>query len=150
MARTKVEIPKEVQEQMIRDNRNMPYQQVAKLYGYGRNKTYEVVRGTCPRKCGTSKITKREKNALVEDYQNGLSVKKLSAKYGITLDWVYKILRERSVVFRDNNRAKSIKEDLKLGELTQSAIAKKYGCSRQYVNEIKKKMGDKKNEAMGL
>lgn len=64
MGRTKVEIPKEVQEQMIRDNRNMPYQQVAKLYGYGRNKTYEVVRGTCPRKCGTSKITKREKRHL--------------------------------------------------------------------------------------
>lgn len=144
MARTKVEIPKEIQEQMIRDNRNMPYQQVAKLYGYGRNKTYEVVRGTCPRKCGTSKITKREKNALVEDYKNGLSVKKLSAKYGITLDWVYKILRHNKIVIRDMNLQMSIRDDLKAGELTQSAIAKKYGCSRQYVNEIKKKMwGDK-------
>lgn len=141
MGRTKVEIPKEVQEQMIRDNRNMPYQQVAKLYGYGRNKTYEVVRGTCPRKCGTSKITKREKNALVEDYQNGLSVKKLSAKYDITLDYVYKILRKHNVAIIRNNRSGSIREDLKAGELTQSAIAKKYGCSRQYVNEIKKKMG---------
>ncbi len=141
MGRTKVEIPKEVQEQMIRDNRNMPYQQVAKLYGYGRNKTYGVVRGTCPRKCGTSKITKREKNALVEDYQNGLSVKKLSAKYDITLDYVYKILRKHNVAIIHNNRSESIREDLKVGELTQSAIAKKYGCSRQYVNEIKKKMG---------
>lgn len=143
MGRTKVEIPKEVQEQMIRDNRNMPYQQVAKLYGYGRNKTYEVVRGTCPRKAGTSKITQREKKALVEDYQNGLSVKKLSAKYDITLDYVYKILRKHNVAIIHNNRSESIREDLKVGELTQSAIAKKYGCSRQYVNEIKKKMGDK-------
>lgn len=141
MGRTKVEIPKEVQEQMIRDNRNMPYQQVAKLYGYGRNKTYEVVRGTCPRKAGTPKITQRGKKALVEDYQNGLSVKKLSAKYDITLDYVYKILRKHNVVITHNNRSESIREDLKVGELTQSAIAKKYGCSRQYVNEIKKKMG---------
>ena len=141
MGRTKVEIPKEVQEQMIRDNRNMPYQQVAKLYGYGRNKTYAVVRGTCPRKAGTQKITQREKNALVEDYQNGLSVKKLSAKYHITLDYVYKILRKNNVSITHNNRSESIREDLKAGELTQSAIAKKYGCSRQYVNEIKKKIG---------
>lgn len=140
MARTKVEIPKEIQEQMIRDNRNMPYQQVAKLYGYGRNKTYEVVRGTCPRKCGTSKITKREKNALVEDYQNGLSVKKLSAKYGITLDWVYKILRDNKIVIKDIKRLLSIIDDLKAGELTQSAIAKKYVVSRQYVFQVKQKI----------
>lgn len=140
MARTKVEITKEVQEQMIRDNRNMPYQQVAKLYGYGRNKTYEVVRGTCPRKAGTSKITQREKKALVEDYQNGLSVKKLATKYGIEIDYVYKILRKNNVGLRKNQRTESIQEDLKLGELTQAAIAKKYGVSRQRVGVVKKKM----------
>jgi transcriptional regulator with XRE-family HTH domain len=39
------------------------------------------------------------------------------------------------------SKSAEIKRDLKAGELTQSAIAKKYGCSRQYVNEIKKKMG---------
>ncbi len=144
MARTKVQIPKEVQEQMIRDNRNMPYQQVAKLYGYGRNKTYEVVRGTCPRKAGTSKITQREKKALVEDYQNGLSVKKLATKYGIEIDYVYKILRKNNVELRKNQRTESIQEDLKSGELTQAAIAKKYGVSRQRVGVVKKKMDNKK------
>jgi DNA-directed RNA polymerase specialized sigma subunit len=39
------------------------------------------------------------------------------------------------------SKSAEIKRDLKEGELTQSAIAKKYGVSRQYVFQVKKKMG---------
>jgi DNA-directed RNA polymerase specialized sigma subunit len=141
MARTKVEIPEEIKQQMIRDNRRMPYQQVAKLYGYGRNKTYEVVRGTCARKSGSQKITDREKKALVEDYLNGLSPKKLERKYNITYAYVFRILKQNNVELRGQfSKSAEIKHDLKAGELTQSAIAKKYGVSRQYVFQVKQKI----------
>jgi DNA-directed RNA polymerase specialized sigma subunit len=147
MPRTVVEIPQEVKEQMIRDNRRMPYQQVAKLYGYGRNKTYEVVRGTCARKCGSKKITDREKKALVEDYLNGLSPKKLASKYNITYAYVFRILKQNNVELRGQfSKSAEIKRDLKEGELTQSAIAKKYGLSRQRISVIKKEMEGADNE----
>jgi DNA-directed RNA polymerase specialized sigma subunit len=147
MARTKVEIPEEIKQQMIRDNRRMPYQQVAKLYGYGRNKTFEVVRGTCARKSGSQKITDREKKALVEDYLNGLSPKKLERKYNITYVYVFRILKQNNVELRGQfSKSAEIKRDLKAGELTQSAIAKKYGVSRQRVNVIKKQLEDKNDE----
>ena len=150
MARTKVEIPEEIKQQMIRDNRKMPYQQVAKLYGYGRNKTYEVVRGTCERKRGASKISPLEKKALVEDYINGVSVKKLVQKYNITFAYVYRILKRNEVALNNTTqiRSNAIKNDLKAGEMTQSAIAKKYGVSRQRVSVIKKQLEENKDAAM--
>lgn len=146
MPRTVVEIPQEVKEQMIRDNRRMPYQQVAKIYGVGRNKCFEIVRGTCPRKKRTPKLNERGVNALCEDYINGLSPKKLAVKYGISLQHVYRLLKDNGTDLRENFKRLAIEKDLKEGELSQSDIAKKYGCSRQYVNDIKKKMGGKENE----
>jgi predicted XRE-type DNA-binding protein len=43
------------------------------------------------------------------------------------------------------SKSAEIKRDLKSGELTQSAIAKKYGVSRQRVNVIKKQLEDNNN-----
>lgn len=146
MARTKVEIPKEIQEQMIRDNRRMPYQQVAKIYGVGRNKCFEIVRGTCPRKKRTPKLNERGVNALCEDYINGLSPKKLAVKYGISLQHVYRLLKDNGTDLRENFKRLAIEKDLKAGELSQSAIAKKYGLSRQRISVIKKEMGGKEND----
>ena len=148
MPRTVVEIPQEVKEQMIRDNRRMPYQQVAKIYGYGRNKTYAVVRGTCKKKAGKRQMfDSREKEAMAEDYLNGLSIKKKKKKYGCSQPMVYKVLNNQGVeVSKGKALILKIQEDIRSGE-KQSAIAKKYGCSRQYVNEIKKKMESVENEA---
>ena len=148
MPRTVVEIPQEVKEQMIRDNRRMPYQQVAKIYGYGRNKTYAVVRGTCKKKAGKRQMfDDREKEAMAEDYLNGLSIKKLAKKYGCSQPMVYKVLNNQGVeVSKGKALILKIQEGIRSGE-KQSAIAKKYGCSRQYVNEIKKKMESVENEA---
>ena len=61
MPRKKEMIPIEVQEQMIRDNRRMPYQQVAKIYGYGRNKTYAVVRERAKRQVENGRCLIAEK-----------------------------------------------------------------------------------------
>lgn len=142
MPRTKQMIPVEVQEQMIRDNRRMPYQQVAKIYGYGRNKTYEVVKNTCEKKVGRKTMfDSRQVAELEEDYLNGLSVKKLAKKYGCCQALIYKVLNNQGVeVSKGKALILKIQDDIRSGE-KQSAIAKKYGCSRQYVNEIKKKMG---------
>lgn len=146
MPRTVVEIPQEVKEQMIRDNRRMPYQQVAKIYGVGRNKCFEIVRGTCPRKKRTPKLNERGVNALCEDYINGLSPKKLAVKYGISLQHVYRLLKDNGTDLRENFKRLAIEKDLKAGELSQSDIAKKYGLSRQRISVIKKEMEGAENE----
>lgn len=140
MARIATIIPQEVKEQMIRDNRRMPYQQVAKIYGVGRNKCFEIVRGTCPRKKRTPKLNEHGVNALCEDYINGLSPKKLAVKYGISLQHVYRLLKDNGTDLRENFKRLAIEKDLKIGELSQSDIAKKYGLSRQRISVIKKEM----------
>ena len=142
MARTPTIIPQEVKEQMIRDNRRMTYKQVAKIYGVGRNRTFAIVRGTCKKKAGRKPMFDSRQIAEVEeDYLNGLSVKKIARKYGCCQTLIYNILRDQGIEV-SNGKALILKiqDDIRSGELTQSAIAKKYGCSRQYVNEIKKKM----------
>jgi Mor family transcriptional regulator len=83
----------------------------------------------------------------VEDYLNGLSPKKLERKYNITYAYVFRILKQNNVELRGQfSKSEEIKRDLKAGELTQSAIAKKYGVSRQRVNVIKKQLEDKNDE----
>ena len=145
MPRTVVEIPQEVKEQMRRDyRRGMSLKEVSAIYGVGRNKTFYIVRGSCEKTRGRPKGTdKRVVEAMVIDYQDGLSVKRLAKKYHFAENSVYIVLRKNGDVVKQNSREliKQIQADLNCGELSQSDIAKKYGCSRQYVNEIKKKMG---------
>ena len=145
MPRTVVEIPQEVKEQMRRDyRRGMSLKEVSAIYGVGRNKTFYIVRGSCEKTRGRPKGTdKAIVEAMVIDYQNGLSVKRLAKKYHFAENSVYIVLRKNGDVVKQNSREliKQIQADLNCGELSQSDIAKKYGCSRQYVNEIKKKMG---------
>jgi Mor family transcriptional regulator len=82
----------------------------------------------------------------VEDYLNGLSPKKLERKYNITYAYVFRILKQNNVELRGQfSKSAEIKCDLKAGELKQSAIAKKYGVSRQRVNVIKKQLEENNN-----
>ena len=145
MARTPTIIPPEVKEQMRRDyRRGMSLKEVSAIYGVGRNKTFYIVRGSCEKTRGRPKGTdKAIVEAMVIDYENGLSVKRLAKKYHFAENSVYIVLRKNGDMVKQNSREliKQIQADLNCGELSQSDIAKKYGCSRQYVNEIKKKMG---------
>ena len=52
-------------------------------------------------------------------------------------------MRKNGDVVKQNSREliKQIQADLNCGELSQSDIAKKYGVSRQYVFQVKQKMG---------
>ena len=150
MPRTVVEIPLEVKEQMCRDyRRGATIIEIASIYGVGRNKTHEIVRHSCEKKLGRPRGTdKRVVEAIVIDYQNGLSVKRLAKKYGYHGQSVYRIMRENGDVVKQNSREliKQIQADLNCGELSQSDIAKKYGVSRQYVFQVKQKMGGMEND----
>ena len=150
MPRTKEMIPTEVREQMCRDyRRGATIIEIASIYGVGRNKTHEIVRHSCEKKAGR----KSETNAIIydsvaEDYLNGLGIKKIAKKYGHGIEWVYRTLASRDIHVSEILPQKTIKiqDDLKAGELTQSQIAKKYGVSRQYVFQVKQKMGGNENE----
>ena len=150
MPRTKEMIPTEVREQMCRDyKRGTSVRQIASIYGIGRNKAYAIVQGGCEIKMGRPKGTdKAIVEAMVIDYQNGLSVKRLAKKYHFAENSVYIVLRKNGDMVKQNSREliKQIQADLKCGELSQSDIAKKYGVSRQYVFQVKQKMGGKENE----
>lgn len=146
MGRAKIVVPEEVKQQMIRDNKRMPYQQVAKIYGIGRNKTFEIVRGTCKKKAGVKNMTNSRKyKAIAEDYLQGLSIKKLTIKYGYSRQGIYNVLMRQGVELLQtkSKRRNRILEDLKAGEMTQSQIAKKHSCSRQYVNQLLSKLNKK-------
>lgn len=145
MPRTKEMIPTEVGEQMRRDyKRGLSLKELSAVYGISVSAVHNIVRNSCEKKrgrpCGTDK---RVVEAMVIDYQNGLSVKRLAKKYHFAENTVYIVLRKNGDVVKQNSREliKQIQADLNCGELSQSDIARKYGCSRQYVNEIKKKMG---------
>ena len=145
MGRGKVAIPREVQDQMCRDYRQgESIRNIAAIYGVGRNRAYEIVQGGCEIKLGRPKGTdKAIVEAMVIDYENGLSVKRLAKKYHFAENSVYIVLRKNGDMVKQNSREliKQIQADLKCGELSQSDIAKKYGVSRQYVFQVKQKMG---------
>ena len=152
MPRTVVEIPQEVKDQMCRDYRQgESIRNIAAIYGVGRNRAYEIVQGGCEIKLGRPKGTdKAIVEAMVIDYQNGLSVKRLAKKYHFAENSVYIVLRKNGDVVKQNSREliKQIQADLNCGELSQSDIAKKYGVSRQYVFQVKHKMGGTENEQL--
>ena len=148
MPRTVVEIPQEVKEQMCRDyRRGMSLKEVSAIYGVGRNKTFYIVRWSCEKKIGRKK---GENDHLYEnvmhDYLDGLPIKRIAKKYGFNIDWVYKALRKKGISVTDENKLKCIIDDLKKAEMTQSEIARKYNVSRQYVFQIKQKMGGMGND----
>lgn len=150
MARTKVEIPQEVKEQMCRDyRRGTSVRQIATIYGIGRNKAYEIVQGGCEIKMGrpTTKDSLMCEN-MKQDYLNGLGIKKLAKKYGYEVATIYRYLKEVGINVNENRgkaKQEDIIKDLELGELSQSEIARKYNVSRQYVFQIKQKMGGKED-----
>lgn len=142
MPRTVVEIPPEVKEQMCRDyRRGATIFEIASIYGVGRNKTHEIVRNSCEKKVGR-KPNAKIYDSVAEDYLNGLGIKKIAKKYGHGIEWVYRTLSSRDIHVSEILPQKTIKiqDDLKAGELTQSQIAKKYGVSRQWVLQVKKKL----------
>ena len=148
------DIPEEVREQMCRDyKRGLSVRELSAVYGISVTMAHSIVRNSCKKKlgrpCGTDK---RVVEAMVIDYQNGLSVKRLAKKYGYHGQSVYRIMRENGDVAKQNSREliKQIQADLNCGELSQSDIAKKYGVSRQYVFQVKQKMGGKENEIVAL
>ena len=145
MPRTKEMIPTEVREQMCRDyKRGLSLKELSAVYGSSVTMVHSIVRNSCEKKrgrpCGTDK---RVVEAMVIDYQNGLSVKRLAKKYHFAENSVYIVLRKNGDVVKQNSREliKQIQADLNCGELSQSDIAKKYGVSRQYVFQVKQKMG---------
>ena len=110
------------------------------------------MRGSCEKTRGRPKGTdKAIVEAMVIDYQNGLSVKRLAKKYHFAENSVYIVLRKNGDVVKQNSREliKQIQADLNCGELSQSDIAKKYGVSRQYVFQVKQKMGVTTDETTG-
>lgn len=148
MGRTAIEIPQEIQDQMCRDYRQgMSVRNIARIYGIGRNKAYEIVQGGCEIKLGRPKVDNdiQGKN-IAEDYINGLSIKKIAKKYGLSEWSVYWHLKQNGISVKDSTKQSDIINDLKCGELSQAEIARKYNVSRQYVLQIKKKLEEKKDE----
>ena len=151
MGRTAIEIPQEIQDQMCRDYRQgMSVRNIARIYGIGRNKAYEIVQGGCEIKLGRPKVDNdiQGKN-IAEDYINGLSIKKIAKKYGLSEWSVYWHLKQNHISVKDTTKQSDIINDLKCGELTQAEIAQKNNVSRQYVLQIKKKLEEKKDAYMG-
>lgn len=149
MPRTSVKIEREVQEQMCRDYRQgMPVRQIATIYGIGRNKAYDIVKSQCEIKMGRPKgKCDIAVQSMMEDYINGLSVTKISKKYGCSYAHVFRLFARNGFNVAEHQRPKrkdSVIEALKLGELSQSEIARKCGVSRQFVLQVKKEL--EKNE----
>lgn len=150
MGRTAIEIPKEIQEQMCRDYRQgMSVRNIAKIYGMGTAKVYEVLKKSqCEIKVGRPKgKCDIVVQSMMEDYISGLSISKIANKYGYTCMHVYRLFERNHFDINDYKRPKrkdSVIEALKLGELSQSQIAQKCGVSRQYVSLIKKEMESEK------
>ena len=152
MGRHKLVVPPEVQEQMRRDYRQgVAIKNIAKIYGIGRNKAYEIVHGCYSDiTLGRPKISRQP---MIEDFSNGLSIDKIAKKYGYKRATVCNILNENGIKFskiRSKDRQNEIVNDLRSGYLSQSEIARKYNVSRQYVSLIKKEMEANKNENLAL
>ena len=146
MPRTAIEIPKEIQDQMCRDYRQgVSIRNIARIYGIGRNKAYEIVQSGCDKvKTGRPKVSR---DSMIEDYINGLSLTKLATKYGYKRSTVYLIIKRNGVQMRearDITRKSDIINELQIGQISQSEIARKYNVSRQYVSLIKKEMESEK------
>ena len=85
------DIPEEVREQMCRDyKRGLSLRELSAVYGSSVTMVHSIVRNSCEKKrgrpCGTDK---RVVEAMVIDYQNGLSVKRLAKKYHFAENSVY-------------------------------------------------------------
>ena len=137
---------------MRRDYRQgVAIKNIAKIYGIGRNKAYEIVHGCYSDiTLGRPKISRQP---MIEDFSNGLSIDKIAKKYGYKRATVCNILNENGIKFskiRSKDRQNEIVNDLRSGYLSQSEIARKYNVSRQYVSLIKKEMEANKNENLAL
>lgn len=151
MPRTSVKIEREVQEQMCRDYRQgMSVRQIATIYGIGRNKAYDIVKSQCEIKMGRPKgKCDIAVQSMMEDYINGLSVTKIAKKYGCSYAHVFRLFARNGFNVAEHPRPKrkdSVIEALKLGELSQSEIARKCGVSRQFVLQVKKELEKEKND----
>lgn len=151
MARTPTIIPQEVKEQMCRDYRQgMSVRQISNIYGIGTNKIYDTLKqnkceikvGRKPRQCDIVV------QSMMEDYINGLSVGKIAKKYGCSYVHVFRLFSQNNFDVREHRRPTrkdDVIEALKLGELSQSEIARKCGVSRQFVLIVKKELEEKNN-----
>lgn len=150
MGRHKLVVPPDVQEQMRRDYRQgLAIKNIAKVYGIGRNKAYEIVHGCYSDiKLGRPKISRQP---MIEDFSNGLSISKIAKKYGYKRATVCNILNENGIKFskiRSKERQLGIVDDLQSGYLSQSEIARKHNVSRQYVSLLKKELEVRNDETL--
>lgn len=146
MARKESNVPEIIKNQMLRDRKTMSLPQLSRIYGYSVTKIYNIVKDV---EVESSRIATRTNLAIVADYNNGLSIKKISQKYDISLTQVYRALKSESVDI-SKKKTNMIKEDILSGEMTQSEIAKKYNCSRQYINKVKAKIEREGQDESGI
>lgn len=154
MPRTVVEIPQEVKEQMFRDyRRGVSVRNIAAIYGIGINKTYDIIKTQFDITVGRPKRTfDFVVQSMIEDYNNGLSIIKIAKKYGCTNISVYRLFKKNNFDIHDGKpkRKLAVIEALELGEMTQSQVARECGVSRQFVQQVKKELEDKKDADLAL
>ena len=80
------------------------------------------------------------------DYTNGMSVEELAVKYHMaTYSINYALRKTNTKRIRDRVLTEKQKQIIELynNGMTQTAIAKEFGVSKQRINQIIKKKGDK-------
>lgn len=78
--------------------------------------------------------------AMSTDYTNGIGIKALAEKYDVSISIVYKALKKSNTPLhkKPTPMQLNIREELRQGN-TPTAIAQKYGVSRQYVYLVKER-----------
>ena len=84
----------------------------------------------------TDKDTERWRKWFQDD---GLTITEICDRTGASRHTIMRWLKKAGVELRGNPRLfdrKAILRDIKAGELSQSAIAKKHGCSQRLVSDV--------------
>lgn len=141
----------ELEEQVVKKYRGgMSVVQIAKDYDISFGKIYDILaRHGVPLRNGRSKrsksykrlksMTRKEKETLINDYINGMSLKEIFKKYNINKHGVYTLLNEANVPLKQDRKLHNEKE-------WQSEVEPKHG-QRTIFDFIDEAEEDKEVEA---
>lgn len=88
------------------------------------------------------KVCEIRDKTIVAEVQPTTNLREVAARYGLTVDYIYKILWRNGVrhpkirTYHTSEKAQDILDEL-AGNGSPTEIAKKYGVSRQFVYQLK-------------
>jgi transposase-like protein len=86
-----------------------------------------------------TRYSDQDKRQWAKWYAGGMTMAEICRKSGATRHTILRWLKEADVPLRGNPRAfdrKAIMREIKRGKLSQTDIAKKFGCSQRLVSQL--------------